>query len=326
MLIRDPHTYQPPFWQWNGHIQTIYPSLYRKVTGIHYHRETITTDDDDFLLLDWAYAQSGKKQKSLAILSHGLEGDSHRPYITGMVKELNRSGIDCLAWNFRSCGGVMNRQLRFYHSGATDDLEHVIQHAINQGYQSVFLIGFSLGANLTLKYLGESGPALNENIKKTVVFSVPMDLKLCSLTLGKTFFRIYEQRFLRSLKLKSIQKSMQFPEVISQEKIKKIKSIYQFDDELTACLHGFESADDYYSKCSSMHFLSAVQCPTLILNAKNDPMIPYRSLPIDLLENHDCITFELTKEGGHCGFSSSRYSHDDYWSEKRAIRFINYEE
>jgi len=326
MLTRNPPIYQPPFWQWNGHIQTIYPSLYRKVTGVQYSRESIPTPDDDFLMLDWSLVGHGLRQDSLVILSHGLEGDSCRPYITGMVKELNKAGLDCLAWNFRSCGGTINLQPRFYHSGATDDLEVVIQHGMAKGYSSIILVGFSLGANLTLKYLGEKADRLSEHIKKAVVFSVPMDLKLCSLELGKTFFRIYEQRFLRSLKAKAIQKSILFPAEISQERVKKIKTLYQFDDELTAGLHGFSSADDYYEKCSSMHFVSSVKCPTLILNAKNDPMIPFYSLPLDVLEKQENITFELTREGGHCGFSSSRYAHDDYWSEKRAIRFINYEE
>lgn len=326
MPVLDSDSYRPPFWQWNGHIQTIYPSLYRKVPGICYQREQIATPDDDFLILDWSLALPGERQDALVILSHGLEGDSHRPYITGMVKEMNRAGMDCLAWNFRSCGGMLNLQPRFYHSGATEDLDLVIQEGIKKEYKTIYLIGFSLGANLTLKYLGEKGAALNDQIRKTVVFSVPMNLKQCSLTLGKTLFRMYEQRFLRSLKSKAVQKSIRFPDTISPEKIKKIKTLYQFDDELTARLHGFDSADDYYGKCSSMHFVSDIACQTLILNAKNDPMIPVQSLPLDLLANHEKVTLELTQEGGHCGFSAARYSHSDYWSEKKALHFINSKE
>src|SRR5690606_16805681 len=134
-----------------GHFQSIYPALFRQVNGIKYFREKIVTPDDDFLNLDWSYAE-GDAPKPLVILSHGLEGDSTRQYITGMVKLLTSHGYDCLAWNFRSCGGEMNRTARFYHSGATEDLDAVIKYAFEKGYADVRLVGFSLGGNLTLKY------------------------------------------------------------------------------------------------------------------------------------------------------------------------------
>lgn len=187
-----------PFWLPNGHLQSIYPALFRKISGIKYKRERIITADHDFLDLDWSYArQQSDRSKKLVILSHGLEGNSTRQYILGMVRLLNANGYDCLAWNFRSCSEEMNKTLRFYHSGATEDLDLVINHAFVHGYDCIRLIGFSLGGNLTLKYLGEKGININPAIKRAVVFSVPMDLKACSLAIIKSENRVYMHRFLK---------------------------------------------------------------------------------------------------------------------------------
>ena len=174
--------YQAPFWLINGHFQSIFPSVFRKVKGIQYQRERIQTPDDDFLDLDWSVINQNNK---LVILSHGLEGDASRQYMTGMVKIFNEAGYDCLAWNFRSCSGEMNLTTRFYHSGATDDLDLVIKHANSKGYDHINLIGFSLGGNLTLKYLGEQQRNKPIEVKKAVVFSVPMHLRSEERRVGK---------------------------------------------------------------------------------------------------------------------------------------------
>ena len=180
----------------NGHLLSIYPSLIRKGDAAIYKRERIRTDDDDFLDLDWS--QQGNRR--LAIISHGLEGDSYRPYVLGMVRAVNKAGWDALAWNFRSCSGEMNRQLRFYHSGSTDDLDRVVRHASGQySYDKIALIGFSMGGNLTLVYLGEKGSGLDGMIEKAVVFSVPCDLKSSACELSKFRNILYMKRFLNLL-------------------------------------------------------------------------------------------------------------------------------
>ena len=152
MPLINKSNYSAPSFLQNGHIQSIYPTLFRMFDTGFYHRERIFTQDDDFLDIDWSRTGSNK----LAIISHGLEGSSHRNYVVGMVKMLNRNDWDALAWNYRSCSGETNRQLRFYNSGTIDDLECVIQHAIKtKSYQKIVLIGFSMGGNLTLLYLGQ---------------------------------------------------------------------------------------------------------------------------------------------------------------------------
>ncbi|GGM77943.1 alpha/beta hydrolase [Dyadobacter beijingensis] len=288
--------------------------------GIKYFREKIVTPDDDFLNLDWSYA-AGEGPKPLVILSHGLEGNSTRQYITGMVKLLNKHGFDCLAWNFRSCGGEMNKTARFYHSGATEDLDAVIRYAFGKGYADVRLVGFSLGGNLTLKYLGESGVTIDRRIQSAIVFSVPMDLKACSLAIIEPRNQVYMHRFLKSLKPKVVEKADAFPH-ISLKDHRLVKTLYDFDHIYTAPLHGFDGADHYYAQCSSMHFIEPIAIPTMIVNAKNDPIVPFDSLPIGILRAHPEVSLLATNDGGHCGFRPARMTDEFYWSERRALEFL----
>lgn len=317
-LVRQK-SYSPPFWLPTGHLQTIYPALFRKVTGVSYRRERIMTSDGDFLLLDWCSSMPGDMSPALAIISHGFEGDSHRPYIKGMVRMLTGSGIDCLAWNYRSCGGEMNSLPRFYHSGATDDLDEVVGHALKAGYRKLFLIGFSLGGNLTLKYLGENRRR-PEEVSRAVCFSVPLDLQACSRHLDRLENRIYQQRFLNTLRRKVLEKGRRHPDQINVRLLSSISSVFTFDDLITAPLHGFRNAPDYYQQCSARHYLATIDIPTLIVNAENDPMIPVDSLPVDTVSALRHVDLHLTRSGGHCGFLDR--SGKLYWSELQAREFL----
>ncbi len=310
-----------PFWLPNGHLQTIFPALFRKVTGVTYTRQRIETPDQDFLDLDWSFAAN--KSNKIVILSHGLEGNSTKQYIVGMVKLLNQQGYDCLAWNYRSCSGEMNHTSGFYHSGATDDLDLVVEKAMEKGYQEIYLMGFSLGGNLTLKYLGEKWRKRSARLQKAVVFSVPMDLKACSLSIIKWENRVYMHRFLNTLRPKVDAKSKLFPDKIDLKRSHLVKTLYDFDDIYTAPLHGFENASHYYEKCSSQFFVQDIEIPTLIVNAENDPIVPGSSLPQDLISTLHNVQLELTKHGGHCGFRQANLSDETYWSERRALDFIS---
>jgi predicted alpha/beta-fold hydrolase len=310
--------YKPPFYLFNAHLQTIVPGLFRKVEGVHYTRERIDTSDGDFLDLDW----SVKGNKRIAILSHGLEGDSYRPYIRGMVKELNANGWDAVAWNFRGCSGEVNRNLRFYHSGATEDLEEVIRHVLQKNqYQSIVLIGFSLGGNLTLKYLGEQSKNIYPQIKKAVVFSVPCDLQTGSLKMAGFGNKVYMTRFLRHLRKKVQAKAALMPDKIHDREYHLIKNFRDFDDRYTAPLHGFKDAIDYWTQCSSRNFLHTIAIPTLIVNAKNDPFLSPECFPENQVKELQHVFLEIPQEGGHCGFYAKDL-HGKYWSEERAVRFL----
>lgn len=301
----------------NGHMETIFPAMFRKVSGVEFERERIKTPDDDFIDLDWSRINSNK----LAIICHGLEGDSQRPYMKGMTKAVNKLlNYDAVAFNFRGCSGEINLQSRFYHSGATDDLEVVVNHALLKGYDSISLIGFSLGGNLVLKYLGEIGKDPTKKISSAVTFSVPLHLESSSYRLMKWFNYGYSQRFLKSLKSKIKQKENRMPGNISLEQLDKVRHVFHFDDLFTAPLHGFIDAKDYYTSCSSLFLVDRIRIPTLIINALNDPILSKKCFPFTLLKSNKIVAFEAPQKGGHCGFA--RFEDDFYWSERRAAEFI----
>jgi len=309
--------FTPPRIQFNGHAQTILPGILRRVRGVHYERERITTPDGDFLDLDWS--QIGGSH--IVIICHGLEGETGRPYMKGMVKALNASGYDALALNFRGCSQEMNRTLRFYHSGETSDLDFVVHQVRNlHKYNKISLIGFSLGGNVTLKYLGELGSELK--VDRAVTFSVPLDLYSSCMQIGRPSNYIYARRFLARLKYKVRQKAKILPGQLQISKLPSIKTIFDFDDQFTAPLHGFENAMDYYNQCSSINYLSRIRIPTLIVNAQNDPFLPPECYPNGEVSGLTQVFFESPTQGGHCGFATADDDHI-YWSEKRAIDFLS---
>jgi predicted alpha/beta-fold hydrolase len=298
-------SYDRPKLLFNKHLETIFPALFRRVELPGFIRERISTPDNDFLDLDWLKAGSDK----LVIISHGLEGNTQRAYIKGMAKVFFTHNYDVLAWSYRGCGEEMNKQLRFYHSGATDDLDLVVKHAGSQ-YRNVFLVGFSLGGNITLKYLGEG----QQMIKGAAVFSVPLNLKTSCEKIGF----VYAQRFLRSLKKKVVTKS-KLMTGLNITDIDQIATLKDFDDHYTAPLHGFKDAIDYYDSCSSLHFLKDISVPTLIVNAKNDPFLGDDCYPVNI--NNTFVHFEAPEHGGHVGFAMFNQN-GLYWSELRALQFI----
>ena len=237
-----------------------------------------------------------------------------------MARALFENGFDVLAWNFRGCSAEMNRQLRFYHSGATDDLDTVIRHAVhNRGYQEVFLVGFSLGGNITLKYLGEGAP--HDSIKKAVVFSVPLHLKSSCEKISLPANRIYSNRFLKSLKSKILTKA-RFRHELDTSALGQIKTLADFDDRYTAPLHGFRDAADYYERCSSIRFVDRISTPTLIINTMNDPFLSQECFPSARLQDHPFVKLQIPNRGGHVGFTQFN-KNGLYWSEERALEFFS---
>jgi uncharacterized protein len=318
MPLINRSNYRAPLFLQNGHVQSIYPTLFRKFDTSFYERERIFTPDDDFLDIDWSRVGSNK----LAIISHGLEGSSHRSYVVGMVKMLNRNGWDVLAWNYRSCSGEMNRRLRFYNSGTIDDLECVIQHAVKtESYKEIVLTGFSMGGNLSLLYLGSKGSRVDSIIGRAVVFSVPCDLKASTQELAKFKNKIYMGRFLKTLHQKIRAKMKLMPGQINDVDYHLIKNFKDYDDRYTAPLHGFNNAEDYWDKCSSNRFIPEIKIPTLIVNARNDPFIADGCYPVRETSYSKCVYLEMPASGGHVGFMQFKKD-KSYWSEERAIEFL----
>lgn len=307
-------SYRPSFLFRSGHFNTVYPSFFRQQSEPPFERKTVGTPDGDFLDIDVLFA--GKSR--LAILCHGLEGNSASQYIIGTARILSEDGWDVAAMNYRGCSGRPNKQLKMYHSGATDDLD-VVYNELSTDYSEVALVGFSLGGNLVLKYLGES--TREAKIKSAVAISVPLDLRAGSINIGKRSNYIYENRFLQSLSKKLKQKKRQFPKDINLDLLKEVKSLYDFDDIYTGPLHGFEDADDYYHQCSSKFFLESITTRTLILNSQDDPFLPEECYLLqDSISNNNLYVL-TPKYGGHVGFVLSGNDHS--WAELQIAKFLN---
>ncbi|MBK0404908.1 alpha/beta fold hydrolase [Adhaeribacter sp. BT258] len=321
MPVLPTPVFSPPFYQFNKHLQTILPSMLRKVSGVNYTRERISTPDRDFLDLDWLVIGS----KQLLIVSHGLEGDAHRPYVKGMVKAAHNAGMDALAWNYRSCSGEPNQLLSSYHLGATQDLDLVIRYALKQKkYETVYLTGFSAGGNITLKYLGEAPEKVPAEVKRAAVFSVPCHLKSSALQISRPENRIYLRRFLNSLRLKLEQKIPIANGTLDLSDYHLVRDFQAFDDRFTAPLHGFANADDYYAQCSSLAYLPSIQIPTLLVNAQNDPFLSPQCFPVKEAEENPNLFLEMPKNGGHVGFALD-FAKGIYYSEQRAMQFLTAE-
>lgn len=315
MPILKNSNYQRPIWLFNGHLETIYPALFRKVTLTPPRQERISTLDLDFLDLDW-YTHGNQH---LVIICHGLEGSSDRPYMLGMAKAFQAAGYDVLTWNYRGCGPELNKQLIFYHSGATYDLDRVIDHA-EKGYSRISLVGFSLGGNLVLKYLGEDRKR-SPKIVSGIAISVPLHLASSSSQISKKGNILYSRRFLKSLKAKVQEKSKNHPGEIPLEVLSNIKTLSDFDDFFTGPFHGFADAAEYYEINSALFYLSGIDVPTLVLNAKNDPFLSPQCYPKELAQQLDQVWFEFPRHGGHVGFSMGK-EHKPYYSELRAVEFV----
>ncbi|MDB5272552.1 MAG: hypothetical protein JWO58_919 [Chitinophagaceae bacterium] len=291
----------------DAHWQTIFPhlqrsfrSLYRPSHGVFSHLESF--DKDQIPFLHWTDSTRKPGQKKLVILSHGLEGAATSDYNLEAAATLHRQGFDVWGWYMRGCAPIMNPGHLLYNSGFTLDLKALCEHATKQGYQNIFLIGFSVGGNVTLKALGEG---LN-NITAAVCYSVPLVLADVSAHLSKSFGGFYMKRFLTSLKDKVQKKEAQYPGSCALEKLPACKDFYSFDDAFTAPMHGFQSAQDYYERSSSIHFLSSIHTPVKIISASNDPFLTPSCFPdpASLPEFH----FYYPNRGGHCGFGHGKES------------------
>lgn len=317
MPVLKQSTYpDPPFYLFNGHMQTIYPALTRTV-DLRYERERLELSDGDFVDIDWI--DSGSRQ--LVLLSHGLEGSSDRHYMKGMARFFADQGWDVAAWNCRSCSGEMNRKLRLYNHGEIGDIAEVISHALKtKHYEKIVLIGFSMGGSITMKYLGANGKDVPDPIVKGIAISAPCDLRegIRKLEEPKNF--IYRKRFLKRLKEKVRQKSELFPDVVDFGKFEEIQEWRDFDNFFSAPINGYKDADDFYDQASAKNYVAGTSTPILLINAYNDPILCENDYPKEIFEKHPLLFLETPEQGGHVGFSLRKKPYA--WSEYRAMEFI----
>lgn len=319
MPILPQPPYFMPFPFTNGHVQTLYPTLFRTPPQTSPRFERIDTPDDDFLDLDWHTAPGPTRRA--AIVTHGLEGNSRKKYPLAMAAALTQGGWDVVCRNLRGCTEP-NRTIFSYHSGETEDLHTVIRHVLaTDRYDEIALIGFSLGGNQTLKYLGEEPGRVPAEVTQAVVYSVPCDLAGCADVLDMPSRRIYMEYFMRGLKQKTRAKAALFPGQIDITGLSRITSFWEYDDRFTGPIHGFEGASDYYEQSSSLQFLSAIRVRTLLVSATNDVFLTPSCYPTDVARHNRHLFLEMPATGGHVGFV--QFSGDKlYWSERRAVDFL----
>lgn len=302
----------------SGHFSTIYSAKLRPIPKVAQQRERLELSDGDFVDVDWSYAAT--KVSKVAILLHGLEGNAQRVYMQGQAKQLIESGWDVAAMNHRGCSGDENRLYVSYNSGRTQDVSELIEHIQNlTQYSQIALVGFSLGGNLVLKYLGEQ-QHIPSKVCCGVAISAPLDLSSSLQKLIKPHNFVYNMTFVNDLRKKYKRKMKHFPKLMDAKELKKVHSLLDFDQLYTAPAHGFEDAYDYYKKSSSLPYLPNIKTPVLILNAANDTFLSEHCYPINLATKHKKVYLETPETGGHVGF---HISNNVYYSEKRTVAFIN---
>lgn len=317
MPIIENSSYKAPLLFHNCHLQTVLPTLFRRVKGVSYRRERISTPDRDFIDLDISSVGSDRA----VILSHGLEGKSGRAYMKGMIRAFNERGWDGVAFNFRGCSGEPNITSATYHSGKTEDLDTVVKYLVEvKKFKTISLIGFSLGANLTLKYAGESGKKIPRQIKSAVAISAPCDLISSSTEIHKRKNIVYSKRFLKTLVEKMKLKEHLHNAEITRD-YRSIKTLKDFDDKFTAPLNGFRDAVDYWKKCSAINFIGSIAIPVLVLNAKDDPILGEECYPYKEAEKNKNLYLEVPSHGGHMGFITF-CKNGEFWHETRAAEFV----
>jgi uncharacterized protein len=312
-------SYSAPTWLQGGHAQTIYAAVLAPRPRVSYRRVEWQTPDGDFIELDWI---DGAPDAPLTILFHGLEGGSGSHYAASLMSELRSRDWCGVVVHFRGCAGRPNRLPRAYHSGDSDEIDWILRRiATEHALGPRFALGVSLGGNALLKWLGAYGLEAARFISAAAVVSAPVDLQAAGHGLGRGINRLYTWHFLRTLKRKSVAKAQQFPGLYDVAQVKRARNLFEFDNLVTAPLHGFKDATEYWTRASSKGDLGRIALPTLMIHARNDPFLPGEHLP-GPEELPSCLLLEYPASGGHAGFVTGHFPGRLDWLPKRALRFF----
>lgn len=316
--------FKPVWGLSNTHLQTLWSTFFRSIPEVNLTPKRLELEDGDFLDLE---ITTPFKNKPIVIILHGLEGSVESHYIKPLIKALDDAGYGACFVHFRGCSHEINRLPRSYHSGDTQDLNSVVDYLHNEYQQQPFaVIGFSLGGNVVLKWMGEQGS--DAPVTTAIAVSVPFQLAHAGDRLEKSFSRVYQKHLLSSCQKKYQQKFSSKTSPLDEHldenlDVEQLNTFYHFDDQVTAPLHGFKSADDYYQQCSSRQFLKYIEKPTLVLHAKDDPFMWEHTVPNED-ELSSFVELELSDSGGHVGFIAGKHLFDiEYWVDKRIIEWLN---
>ncbi len=312
--------FKPAWWLPNSHLQTMWPTFCRgDIKNLALERERVELPDGDFIDLDWLGKQ---KTGPVIVILHGFEGSIESHYAKGMLQTFDRAGWRGVFMHFRGCSGEPNRLPRGYHSGETNDIGYIINFLLKREPGTpIAAIGYSLGGNVLLKWLGETGA--DNPLKAAIAISVPFELHKAADRIQQGFSRIYQWYLLRCVRLRLLQKFKNIATThIDTEHLQGAQTIRDFDGNYTVPLHGFSSVDEYYTTASSRQYLHAIQVPTLLVHSKDDPFMTEDVIPGEE-ELSPCVKLEITEAGGHVGFVSGKYPwHAEYWLEARAPLFF----
>lgn len=314
----------------NANVQTLAGEYFRKLSPQpSFRRVRLDTPDGDFLDIDfvdiegYSWAELGEKAPIIYFL-HGLEGDAQRGYAVDLYKEAARAGFRCVGINYRSCSGEMNRTPRLYHMGATEDIGFVLNYLLELFPDvPVMMVGVSLGGNILLKYFGECGESLPERIIAGTAISPPFVATGLQKISDDRIGKLYGGHLLKKLQEKvRLKADMLYQTNADPYRALKAKTLREFDDAITAPLHGFNGAQDYYGQCNSINFLASIQRPTLLLRAEDDPFFN-QDIPHDVIAQNDCLIPQFTKHGGHVGFleGTSPFNYSN-WAQRQTLRFF----
>lgn len=294
--------YRAPWWLPGGHLQTIVPAELFPKAKVIYRREIWNTPDDDIIAVDWSTPEPIDPKAPIMVHIHGLEGSSNSHYARALMARCGQGGVRGVVIHYRGCGGVTNKKLRAYNAADAAELDWEFAR-LRELYPEapIYAMGVSLGANNLLFWAGTRGEDAAKLVSGIVAVCAPLDLVGSSHVIRKGFSRIYDLNFISTMKKKALAKAKRFPGVLDVEKIKKIRWLWQFDDLFTAPIFGYKDYMDYWTKCSSKSHLGGIRLPTLVLNAKNDPIVGNEVLPMSQ-EVSKFVTLEYPAEGGHCGF------------------------
>mgnify|MGYP002780614796 FL=1 len=319
-----PRPFRSAWWVPGAHAQTIVGRYLRRTLRLALRRERLETPDGDFLDLDFpaaAVALAAPDTPTVLVL-HGLEGSAASGYVAHTLRYLVQHRIRGVALNFRSCSGEPNRLARLYHAGDTADLRFVLGR-LRERFPAAPLgaVGFSLGGNVLLKYLGEEGEAAP--LRAAVAVSVPFDLAAGAAKLERGMGRVYTRHFLRKLRGKSLEKAHLLDAREHAARLRRARTLRQFDDAATAPLHGFRDAEEYYSASSAARYLHAIRLPTLLLHSVDDPFLPASAVPRAVVLANPHLVDGFTNSGGHVGFVAGRPWAPVFWAEREAVRFLD---
>ena len=313
--------YRAPRWLAGGHAQTIWPYRLRR-PDVPLRRERVDAPDGDFWDFDWLDAPATPAAPCV-VLFHGLEGGSASLYARALLDALSRRGWQGVVPHFRGCGGEPNRLPRAYHSGDHAEIAAMLAaiRARIPAASRLHAVGVSLGGSALLNWLGRAGTDAARVVTAAAAVSAPLDLSVAGVAIGKGVNRVYARHFLSTLKPKSLAIAKRFPGLLDAAKIRRVRTMRDFDDVVTAPLHGFAGSDDYWKRASSKPWLRAIRVPTLVLNARNDPLIPARSLPTKD-EVSACVTLEQPRHGGHAGFARGPFPGTIDWLPARLLHYF----